>query len=113
MRLQSNGQLQRFEIFHLRALKHFVQVQPDQPDESLRYVQLNPRSRLQLRRLIAIEVGALGPPRIAHHLPSVARQVRSMNDESSYGSPPRGLFELVRPPAVIRQRLTFEKVRVV
>ena len=36
-----------------------------------------------------------------------------MNDQRGHGSAPGGLLELVRPPAVIRHRLAFEKIGIV
>ncbi len=109
MRLQAHGQFHRLELPRLRPLVQLIQIHSRHSDQLFRHIQLNPRRRFQLRRSVPPQIRPLRPPRVPHHIPSITRQIRTMNNQRRNRAMPRRLFEFVRPPPVIRQCLPFEK----
>src|SRR2546422_8557664 len=68
----------------------------------------SPARECEALRPHAVQHELLHRPRSPHHLPGIGGALGRMDEQRAQGALPGGLFELVGPPPVVRERLAVE-----
>src|SRR5271163_4969386 len=101
------------EVAGLRLLEELVEIESRHADQFFRCIGADPRSGLQFRRAVQLQIRFFIAPGVANYLPRITGEIGAVNDQRGDRSATGGFFQFIGPAAVVGEGGALEKIWIV